>query len=628
MNKREIYNQMCRNARLPTPSQVALEVMRLCYSDTSSLEDIARVVEGDSALSAEFLKYANSAIMGSSIAVASVQRAAVKIGLKGMVNLALSFSLLSQQKSSECTGFSYSLFWSKSLAQAVAGRSIASRQKHFDQDEIFTCCLLSKVGELGMATAFPDEYSTILSQQLGPEELLIAEQNAFNIDHNELTIEMFADWGIPKFFRLALQQLSNRHNGEVDDEIIQLANLFSLAQQIADICMLNLPLNQSFVEIEQLAESFGIPVKSFNQFFDEVVKTWQDWGSLYQIETQHCPIYYHIKNQEETTVVPQVEDQTKKPILILAVDDDPMTLLNLSRILQSDDRKIITAEDGIMALEMAKEHQPEMVITDWRMPQLDGLELCSTLRGSAITQNIYIVMLTGNESDDELVQAFDAGADDYVVKPFTPKVLEARIRSGERLIRYQRTINSDREVIQRYATKLASANRKLQTMAMTDTLTGLPNRRSAMARMKDAVAETQRFGEKLSCILIDIDFFKKVNDTYGHDNGDIVLIEIAKVFSKNARSYDMVSRMGGEEFLVISTRSDGDVCYQLAERLRSAVEQHTIALTNGTTANVTISLGVATWQEGYRHGGDLIKAADDALYKAKRTGRNKVERSW
>ncbi len=602
--------------------------MRLCYSDTSSLEDIARVVEGDSALSAEFLKYANSAIMGSSIAVASVQRAAVKIGLKGMVNLALSFSLLSQQKSSECTGFSYSLFWSKSLAQAVAGRSIASRQKHFDQDEIFTCCLLSKVGELGMATAFPDEYSTILSQQLGPEELLIAEQNAFNIDHNELTIEMFADWGIPKFFRLALQQLSNRHNGEVDDEIIQLANLFSLAQQIADICMLNLPLNQSFVEIEQLAESFGIPVKSFNQFFDEVVKTWQDWGSLYQIETQHCPIYYHIKNQEETTVVPQVEDQTKKPILILAVDDDPMTLLNLSRILQSDDRKIITAEDGIMALEMAKEHQPEMVITDWRMPQLDGLELCSTLRGSAITQNIYIVMLTGNESDDELVQAFDAGADDYVVKPFTPKVLEARIRSGERLIRYQRTINSDREVIQRYATKLASANRKLQTMAMTDTLTGLPNRRSAMARMKDAVAETQRFGEKLSCILIDIDFFKKVNDTYGHDNGDIVLIEIAKVFSKNARSYDMVSRMGGEEFLVISTRSDGDVCYQLAERLRSAVEQHTIALTNGTTANVTISLGVATWQEGYRHGGDLIKAADDALYKAKRTGRNKVERSW
>ncbi len=602
--------------------------MRLCYSDTSSLEDIARVVEGDSALSAEFLKYANSAIMGSSVAVASVQRAAVKIGLKGMVNLALSFSLLSQQKSSECTGFSYSLFWSKSLAQAVAGRSIASRQKHFDQDEIFTCCLLSKVGELGMATAFPDEYSTILSQQLGPEELLIAEQNAFNIDHNELTIEMFADWGIPKFFRLALQQLSNRHNGEVDDEIIQLANLFSLAQQIADICMLNLPLNQSFGEIEQLAESFGIPVKSFNQFFDEVVKTWQDWGSLYQIETQHCPIYYHIKNQEETTVVPQVEDQTKKPILILAVDDDPMTLLNLSRILQSDDRKIITAEDGIMALEMAKEHQPEMVITDWRMPQLDGLALCSTLRGSAITQNIYIVMLTGNESDDELVQAFDAGADDYVVKPFTPKVLEARIRSGERLIRYQRTINSDREVIQRYATKLASANRKLQTMAMTDTLTGLPNRRSAMARMKDAVAETQRFGEKLSCILIDIDFFKKVNDTYGHDNGDIVLIEIAKVFSKNARSYDMVSRMGGEEFLVISTRSDGDVCYQLAERLRSAVEQHTIALTNGTTANVTISLGVATWQESYRHGGDLIKAADDALYKAKRTGRNKVERSW
>lgn len=602
--------------------------MRLCYSENSSLQDIARVIECDPALSAEFLKFANSAIMASPVPVASVQRAAVKIGLKGMVNLALSFSLLAQQKNSDCTGFSYTHFWSKSLAQAVAGRSIASLQKKFDPDEIFTCCLLSKVGELGMAAAFPEEYSGILTQQLGPKELLIAEQNAFGIDHHELTIEMFADWGLPDKFRLAIQRLANGQTEEANDEIVELAELFSLTQQIADICMLNLPTTDPFREIEKLGEIFGIAVNTFNTFFDEVVKIWHEWGELYQIHTQQCPLYYQVKNQEDTTVETQIEDQSKEPISILAVDDDPLTILNLSRILKSDQRKILTAENGLEALEIAKVSQPEMVITDWRMPMLDGLELCSALRNSAATQHTYIVMLTSNEADDELVQAFDAGADDYVVKPFTPKVLEARIRSGERLIRYQRTINSDREVIQRYATKLASANRKLQTMAMTDALTGLPNRRSAMARMKDAVAETNRFGEKLSCILIDIDFFKKVNDTYGHDNGDIVLKEVAKVFTQNARSYDMVSRMGGEEFLVICTRSDGEVSHQLAKRLRSAVEKHTIKLTDGTTAKVTISLGVATWQGNFKNGGDLIKAADDALYKAKRTGRNKVETSW
>jgi diguanylate cyclase (GGDEF)-like protein len=197
------------------------------------------------------------------------------------------------------------------------------------------------------------------------------------------------------------------------------------------------------------------------------------------------------------------------------------------------------------------------------------------------------------------------------------------------LIRHQRTINNDREVIQKYAASLSLANRKLQTMAMTDTLTGLPNRRSALARLKDVIAESNRYSEKLSCIMIDIDHFKNINDTYGHDNGDIVLKEAARIFSRNARSYDMVSRMGGEEFLIISTRSDRSDSLQLAERLRAAVERHAILLHDGTTsATITISVGVATWIEQYTNGGDLIQAADNAMYRAKRNGRNRVETAW
>lgn len=629
MEKREIYKKLSADAKLPTPSQVALEIMRLCYSESSSLQDIAKVVETDPALSAEFLKFANSAIMSSSIPVTSVQRAAVKIGIRGMVNLALSFSLLTQKDRKECKEFNYSTFWSKSLAQAVAGRTIVSVQNVLDPDEIFTCGLLSHIGELAFATAFPIEYSDILAKDLNPRELLEAEQHAFELDHNELTAEMFHDWGLPKKFSLAARLHEDYlPNGDEHDDITKLTEILYLSRQVANICTLDLPLPQSFDAIEKIAEKYGIEADKFSVFFEQIVHIWQEWGYLFQISTQQCPLYHQIKALDSTSIEDQVRNRPETEILVLAVDDDPLTLLNLTRILNSPSRKIITAENGEEALLVAQQMLPEMIITDWRMPRLDGLELCKALRSSPATQHTYIIMLTGIEADDELVQAFDAGADDYVTKPFTPKVLEARIRGGERLIRYQRTITSDREVIQKYATSLSLANRKLQTVAMTDALTGLPNRRSAMARMKDVVAESSRYSEKLSCIMIDIDHFKQINDTYGHDNGDIVLKEVAHVFSRNARSYDMVSRMGGEEFLIISTRSDRLDSEMLAKRLRSAVEDHIIHLSDGSKASVTISIGVATWNETYADGGELIKAADNALYRAKRNGRNRVETAW
>ncbi len=626
MSKKDIYLKLKTIAKLPSPSQVALEVMRLCYRDSSSLQDITNVVETDPSLSAEFLKYANSSLLSSNAPVASVQRAAVKIGMKGIVNLALSFSLLCQNQDAICENFNYNKFWSKSLAQAVAARAIAVKQKQFDPDELFTCALLSHIGELAFATVFSQEYSKILSQELTDSNLLEAEHNAFGLNHHELTAEMFQDWGLPKKYYLAAKFHEHRLPGDIrEDEVIKLVEVMHLSMQLADICLLELPLSQTFADIEDIAAKYGVPNENFYEFFDQIVRTWQEWGYLYKIQTEQCPLYHQIKQLEDISIEAQVISKTDEEILILAVDDDPLTLLNLSKILKNTKRRVITAPDGQEGLQIAQKMRPEMVITDWRMPHLDGLELCQALRNTKITEHTYIIMLTSNETDDELVQAFDVGADDYVVKPFRPKVLEARIRSGERLIRYQRTVNHDREVIQRYARRLSSANRKLRTMAMTDALTGLPNRRSAMSRMKDVVAESSRHDEKLSCILIDIDHFKQINDTYGHDNGDIVLKEVANIFAQNARSYDTISRMGGEEFLVISTRSDRTDTHHLAERLRSAVEKHVVTLSDGNTASVTISLGVATWNDGYTDGDDFIKAADNALYRAKHNGRNRIE---
>lgn len=629
MENSDIYRRLISDTKLPSPSKVALKVMRLCYSESSSLQDIANVVETDPALSAKFIKYANSALIGAAGNITSIQRAAVRIGIRGMVSMALSFSLIAQKNRCECKGFNYNRYWSKSLAQAVAARALAQRQRSIDPDEVFTCALLSHIGELALATAFPNEYSEILNTFETGRELLDAEEQAFEINHHNLSGEMFDDWGMPARFGRAVR-LHEVYvaNEEEDDEIAQLAEILHLSLQIANICSLDLPLAISFDAVESLAENYGIPAKEFGSFFEQIVHVWQEWGYMFQVPTQQCPLYHQLKVLDAGSIENQVRRRPDTEVLVLAVDDDPLTLLNLSRILSSENRRIITADDGEEALRLALEQRPEMVITDWRMPKLDGLELCKALRRETTTQHTYILMLTGIEADDELVQAFDAGADDYVIKPFTPKVLEARIRGGERLIRYQRKINSDREVIQKYAARLGVANRKLHTMAMTDALTGLPNRRSAMLRLKDVVAESNRFGETLSCIVIDVDHFKNVNDTYGHDNGDIVLVEVAKIFSKNARSYDMVSRMGGEEFLVISTRSNRSDALHLAQRLRSAVEKTPMELADGQTVHITISVGVASWEKEYEEGGNLIKAADNALYRAKRNGRNRVETAW
>ncbi len=317
-------------------------------------------------------------------------------------------------------------------------------------------------------------------------------------------------------------------------------------------------------------------------------------------------------------------ETVNEPLKILIVDDDPMTLLSLKKMFENDGRNVYTAENGDDALSLALEALPDMIITDWRMPKVSGIDLCRILRSTSITKHIYIIMLTGKESDEEHIQALEAGADDFVIKPFTPEVLAARMNSGERIIRFQQKISQDHEIIQKYAARLAAANRKLETMAMTDALTALPNRRSALNRLKEEVSQSRRHKTPLSCIMIDIDHFKLINDSYGHAIGDHVLKKIADIFSSTARNYDMVSRIGGEEFLVICARSTLPESRQLAERLRQAIDSLRIGL-DGNTIQVTISLGVASWHEDMASGEDMTKMADRALYRAKQQGRNRVE---
>jgi diguanylate cyclase (GGDEF)-like protein len=269
------------------------------------------------------------------------------------------------------------------------------------------------------------------------------------------------------------------------------------------------------------------------------------------------------------------------------------------------------------------EVNPHLVITDWEMPGMDGAAVVKALRQTKMGRQLYIMMITGHGEDEAQVRAFEAGADDYVVKPFRPRLLEARLRACTRVIRLQEEVHRDEEELRRCMNELAVANRKLHEAALTDSLTGLYNRRYALDQLDREWAGATRSGHSLACLLIDIDHFKRVNDTYGHDVGDHVLRATAGILRDTLRKSDVVCRLGGEEFVVVGPGLDRDRAVACAERLRASVEKQLIGVGSGTV-RVTLSVGVAVRGECTGSAAELLKAADQAVYAAKQRGRNCV----
>jgi diguanylate cyclase (GGDEF)-like protein len=308
---------------------------------------------------------------------------------------------------------------------------------------------------------------------------------------------------------------------------------------------------------------------------------------------------------------------------LLIVENDPALRRVLENTMGEAGHTVFTASDGKEGLELALGLRPQLIITEWAMPEMDGISFCKVLRQTKAGRRVYVLILSDSDDDRKLIEAFEAGADDYIVKPFDPMVLGARLRAGQRVIQLQDEIELDRQDIRRIATELAVSNRRLQQVALTDPLTGVPNRRFAMERLDQEWAAANRSGHPLSCLVIDVDHFKQVNDTYGHDIGDEVLKLTAETLKRFSRVQDTVSRVGGEEFLVICPDTDATAAHQCADRLRKAVAAAPMDA-GGFTIQVTISIGVATRDKTMADPDALTKRADRAVYQAKRAGRNRT----
>lgn len=288
--------------------------------------------------------------------------------------------------------------------------------------------------------------------------------------------------------------------------------------------------------------------------------------------------------------------------ILIADDDEPIRLL-LTTLLDEAGYRTLVVENGKEAVDLALECRPDVAILDVMMPEMDGLAACRALKADHRTAGTPVLLLTALAQTPSKVEGLDCGANDYITKPFATDELLARVRT---------------------ALAVKSRHDTLATEAMTDALTGLANRRALEPRIDQLLAHVARTTEDLSLLIFDVDHFKTINDTHGHDAGDVVLATLARRAYDALRAQDVIGRFGGEEFMAILPGTGRDAAVIVAERLRAYVAESPIEVA-GKPIRVTISAGVATARPGGRASrGDLITAADRALYNAKNTGRNRV----
>jgi diguanylate cyclase (GGDEF)-like protein len=296
---------------------------------------------------------------------------------------------------------------------------------------------------------------------------------------------------------------------------------------------------------------------------------------------------------------------------ILVVDDHEDNVELLRARLEARGYEVDAAMDGQEALDRVRADPPDLMLLDVMMPRIDGIEVTRQIKGDSSLPFIPIIMQTALETTEDKVEGLDAGADDYITKPINFAELEARVKSLLRIKELQ--------------DELARANEALLKASQTDGLTGLDNRRHIEERLTEMFEHAVRLAEPLGCVMCDIDHFKSVNDTYGHQVGDAVLRQVADILRNSAREIDRVGRYGGEEFIVLLPSANVDDVAGFAERLRRAVEAHEFTYEGGTLRR-TLSAGAAAWPNtAIHHQEGLVKAADDALYLAKQNGRNRVE---
>jgi len=298
------------------------------------------------------------------------------------------------------------------------------------------------------------------------------------------------------------------------------------------------------------------------------------------------------------------EANSNKPLTVLVIEDHPDQRDLLAIVLQREGYRVLTAANGIEALEKLESEPIQIALSDIMMPKMDGFELIKRIRSNSSLKSIYLILITARIQEGDRVRGLDLGADDYITKPFSFSELLARVRVGSRVVQYQQ---------------------HLEYQTQVDSLTGLFNRRAFEKKIQEEFDRSLRYHNPFSLLILDVDNFKTINDTYGHHGGDAVLVKISETLRDKTRKSDFPSRYGGEEFVLILPETDLDNAVQVAGKIHEAIRTHTFG-TSSHPFKLTVSIGVSsTSSQFYSDWRQMLTDADQALYVAKNSGKDRIE---
>lgn len=626
-------DQLKATGKLPSPKGVALEVIRLCQREDATTGELARLIQTDPALCGRLLKAANVSALGVRRPVLSVSDAVVLLGLPSVRRLALGFSLVSQHHEGDCVGFDYRGFWSQSIASALAAEALATRLRLAIPDEAFVCGLLAHVGRLAFACVYPKRYAEVIAD-LAPfdtETLRQRERHAFSADHLEMTAAMLSDWGFPTALVCAIdamRDIEQLTRGETLSRTGRISLMMQTSVEMGAMICGQLDAN-GLQRLQVLGRVIGLDDESVDLVLAHAQVDWNAWVRLLDMQP---------KPPKTTTPATQPQARAARsplpraaapmataepPLRVLIVDDSNASRTSLALLLIERGYVVESVAQSNDTFEKILGFEPDVLIADWGGPQASGLEFVRTLRQSAVGERLYVLLLTNGCEETLLKQAFEVGVDDYVEKSNARHVLPVRLQAAMRYLRNSRELSRNMDSVKRFAAELVINNRKLQAVALTDPLTGLPNRRYALERLDQELSKGRRNTTPLSCIRLDLDEFEALQTCLGETVADQLLRHLTKQVRARLRLADTFCRVGTHAFLVICADTDVVEAKDCAERLRAALENAECSI-QSKSIPLTISAGVVCDPVSQASAAELFAQAERQLRVAQVAGGNRV----
>ncbi len=440
---------------LPSPRGAALELLRLSRIENASVGDIAHVVQADPVLACKLIHAANSAARGGASQIASVSAAVMQLGFTATRQISLGFSLVNEYRQGACQHFDYKDFWTASLVRGLAAQAIAQRLGTGDPQEALACGLLTDIGRLALATSRKAAYSALLAEYgKRGARLRAAERECFGIDHGALGSAMLSIWNMPRRMSAAIEGyfLPPINANGVDRHIRRMSWTLVLAEAVVHASAAPDGQQDAWMHLAiDAAAHLDADADLLDAVTKEVALQVPSWAPLLdlpapQLSSPDFPGYVQSNSVMN-------EDRIRLHILLVEDNESDRALNKMT--LEKDGHYVRVAADGEEALEAIAEFQPQVVITDIDMPQMNGLDFCRTLRASRLGAHMFIIVFTGREKHEDLVECIHAGANDFVAKSANPMALLARVQAAARTVRSNDELMQSADVARNLATVLA-----------------------------------------------------------------------------------------------------------------------------------------------------------------------------